>query len=878
MKTNRIIGGPRSVVAADRKRTRRSAPLHLLLCVAAFFASLAGAAPVRVLILTGDNNHNWQATTPVLQQILTASGQFAVDVTEHPDQCTAASLAPYDVLLSNWNNLPHPNMKWSDAIRAAFLDFVRNGKGIVFVHAGSSSFYDWPEYHLLAGATWKNNVTHHNAPHTFTVKPTATKHAITHGLKPFTHTDELWLKPGVQPDAVVLATGDNQPVALVTAFGKGRGFTTLMGHDAKFMATPGFQTLLVRGTEWAATGKVAEPSVSDYRYGQSRTVLAGLETLSAAKLAALLSSDATTDCKKAVCERLSLVGTDTEVPVLAKLISDKELGFYARFALERIPGEKSLAALRAALPNPGAIAALGARRNGKAVPALAKLLPNEAAANALAEIGNREALAALATGPATALLRCALNLRDVKTLEKLCAAEYPRQVRTAAFIGRANIEGNAVVMAALTGKDETLQAAALTALQNSTDAALIGKVVAKMDSLPPPLQEQLLVLVGAHGDASALPSVTQMTASKEAGVRQAAVKALGAIGNASSVPVLEGFLESDDRKLAIESLTRLRGDGVDNAIVTTLGNPPQPELIKVLVARNATSAVPALLKLAAQNADAATAVGKLAKTEDGPAVIALLDSATDATRPAIEISLLAIYRRANTVEPVVDAAGKASGAQKASLINVLGQLGGAQALPALRAALKDSNLEVQTAAARALSNWPDAAPFEDLKAVAATTTDEKVKALALRGVERMASLASVAGKNLALGATATNPDGLKPDGEGSGPQAAIDGNLKTYWDETDNQKLYQIRVQLKQPATVRAIRITGFVQHEYAPKDFEIVCDDKPVKTVTGAQYTENVLTVALPATKCTTIQLNITGYYAGSPAIRELEIFGEEK
>ncbi len=232
----------------------------------ALLAPLLWAAPptllaqtppaIRVLIFTGQNNHNWRETTPKLKAILEAGGRFAVDVTEHPEQCDAATLAKYDVLVSDWNTWGKPpGTNWPDATRAAFLDFVRNGKGFVVVHAGSSSFFDWAEYQQIAGAWWKLGQTGHGAPHRFTVKPVA-DHPITRGVQPFDTTDELWQKPGVHPAATVLATGDDQPVALVTEFGKGRGFTLLLGHSAAFMETPGFQTLLCRGVEWAASGQV----------------------------------------------------------------------------------------------------------------------------------------------------------------------------------------------------------------------------------------------------------------------------------------------------------------------------------------------------------------------------------------------------------------------------------------------------------------------------------------------------------------------------------------------------------------------------------------------------------------------------------------------
>jgi hypothetical protein len=132
--------------------------------------------------------------------------------------------------------------------------------------------------------------------------------------------------------------------------------------------------------------------------------------------------------------------------------------------------------------------------------------------------------------------------------------------------------------------------------------------------------------------------------------------------------------------------------------------------------------------------------------------------------------------------------------------------------------------------------------------------------------------------NLARGAKATNPDGLKPDGQGQGPHAAVDGDLKTYWDEVDGQKLYQIRVELKQRATVNCLRILAWAHHNHSPKDFEVLCDDKLVKKVIEAEYDNALLTVELPPTDCQSVQLNITGYYPKSPAIRELGIYGKPK
>lgn len=233
--------------------------LVLMALVLGLLVSHAAAADrLRALIFSGQNNHNWRETTPKLKAILEAEGRFRVDVTDHPEQCDAAMLARYDVLVSDWNTWGQPaDANWPEATRAAFLEFVRSGKGHVVVHAGGSSFFDWAEYQQIAGAWWELGQTGHGAPHRFTVKPVA-DHPITRGLQPFSTTDELWVKPGVHSSAKVLATGDGQPLAVVTEFGKGRGFALLLGHSGAFMEHPGFQILLARGAEWAASGKVTD--------------------------------------------------------------------------------------------------------------------------------------------------------------------------------------------------------------------------------------------------------------------------------------------------------------------------------------------------------------------------------------------------------------------------------------------------------------------------------------------------------------------------------------------------------------------------------------------------------------------------------------------
>ena len=216
----------------------------------------------KVVLLSGANNHDWEATTPVLKKILEDSDKFEVDVVLEPEKLTKEFLSNYDVLVSNWNGFgkekPAP---WSEELNKNYVEFVRNGGGHVVYHAGSSSFYEWDDYHAICCATWKVGETGHGENHEFEVRISDPDHPITQGLENFKIFDELWFRPFVHPDAKVLAesfcesTGNWEPTALVSQFGKGRCYCLLLGHNDKFIENESFQTLLTNGVDWAAPEK-----------------------------------------------------------------------------------------------------------------------------------------------------------------------------------------------------------------------------------------------------------------------------------------------------------------------------------------------------------------------------------------------------------------------------------------------------------------------------------------------------------------------------------------------------------------------------------------------------------------------------------------------
>ena len=231
---------------------------------------------IKLLILSGANNHAWKATTPALKKMYEGSGRFTVDVSEDVPHQTGADFAKYDCIVSNYTTYPRvQGHRWPAETEKAFLDYVKAGHGFVLFHAASTAWMDWPEFGELIGLTWQKdkagkNISGHGAYHAFKIDFKDTEHPITDGLKDFPHVpDELYHRQLLHKTAKVLATAfsakakggseQDEPMIVVTELGKGRCFHNAMGHDVKAMAGPGFQVLMLRGTEWAATGKVTIP-------------------------------------------------------------------------------------------------------------------------------------------------------------------------------------------------------------------------------------------------------------------------------------------------------------------------------------------------------------------------------------------------------------------------------------------------------------------------------------------------------------------------------------------------------------------------------------------------------------------------------------------
>jgi type 1 glutamine amidotransferase/HEAT repeat protein len=543
--------------------------------------------------------------------------------------------------------------------------------------------------------------------------------------------------------------------------------------------------------------------IATYQHGDSRASLADLnefirnvDDLAEAhrkleiQFLGFLGGNATLAGKQFICTRLALVGSEASVPRLVAMLSDPATVDMALFALESIEGKKVDEALIQTLETSkdrtaiGIIGALGRRRVQNATPVLgcvaagADSSVSTAAVSALGAIGTREALEVLhglkhsgtaeaRRGLYDAMLACAAHLEQeggkdqaLAVYRELNAPGEPLPVRAAALKRMILADpGNAAVLVlnTLRSSDVKLHPAAIQMVKEISGSEDVRAIARTFPDLRPVDQAQLLAFLSHRRDPEVQKVVVGATASKNASVRAAALRALGSIGDAAVVPLLAHAAATSrgaDQKEARASLYTLNAPGVEDSIVAAFpvsDNKVKVELLKSIGERRRYSAVPLVLQTAKDPAgpvriESAKVLKSLARGDQLPAMVDLLMKSRDETeRRELENAIAATARRmadtARRDEAVLAVYPSLKNNEtRASFINVLGKIGAPASLSVCRTALGDKNPGIQLAAIRALSEWPTADPYADLWKVATTARDHTHRILALRGAVRLIGL------------------------------------------------------------------------------------------------------------------------------------------
>ena len=503
-------------------------------------------------------------------------------------------------------------------------------------------------------------------------------------------------------------------------------------------------------------------------------------------LAAVLTSDALFDAKQFICRKLALIGGEDQVPSLAALLPDDQLGSLALLAIARIPGAAVDRALLAAMiqshdqPRLGIIATLGERHVVDAIAPLTQFLDsndrnlNQAAAFALASIGrpgSDEALEAafirtkgerhaafghamlicvdraIATGDTAAAIRmCTLLDKDPTT----------PVLRAAALRGLALANPQKAIPLVLDalgddGSPRQLMAARLA--RELPGPQITIQLCESLPKLSPSGQQLTVAALSDRADRAAAPALLALMRGADAASRVSALRALGWVGDASTVPILLRAAASgkvEEQEIAREGLARMRDPAVDESLLHALDDSDGAihiEAIGAIGRRRVTAALPHLLRDTRSNdknvsAAAVRVLGDMGQPDQLSSLLdVLLTSPRDERAPVTSVIVAIAQRGTDDISRTDTILKRLSDVTKpgdrADLVGILGSLAGSGALSAVRKAAADPDPDVRLTAVRQLAAWPTPDPMDDLLAAVRASQDEIVRSIALRGYLRM---------------------------------------------------------------------------------------------------------------------------------------------
>jgi len=701
--------------------------------------------PLKALIVDGQNNHGWEATTPVLKSLLEETGLFTVEVAtsparKQPMDSFKPNFSKYDVIVSNYTG-----DDWPKQTQDALVEYMNNGGGLVIFHAADNAFPKWKEWNeMIAIGGWggrneksgpmvryrDGKVVFDNSPgpggthgpqHEFQVIIRDRHHAITAGLpEKWMHaSDELYSKlRGPAKNMTVLATayadpskkgtGEHEPMLFTVRYGKGRIFHTVLGHAPEQMRCIGFIVTYQRGTEWAATGRVTQVDVPD-DFPTAETV--GLRAILSAPYEAIQEYDfgksrrALATIEEEIRNVPPSSFPEIEVRLLETLQSPKTTFAGRQFVCRML------------------------RRVGsaKSVPALAKMLADKDLSHmarfALQFMDAPEAGEALRE--AMPKLEGDLKIGVIGSLGQRGDRQAVPQIAQLIAGGKTNIARAAIESLGRIGGSEAAGALARAKVPASLKPARDNAYLMCADKML------------AEGQVSeAVKIYREMIApANNTWIRIAAYKGLVRAEKDKAVPLILVLLKDKDldlQRAAGKFITEMPGTAITKALAEQLGNlnpDAQVVLLSALEGRGDKAAAPYVGKAVGSDSETVrlAAIKALAVLGDASNVemLAGISAAGDKTASAAMDSLGRLSGPGVAQSLIAVAKSRAQTSVRINVIEILTERRETEAIEALFVLAKDDNSDIRQAAYKALGVLSDQ---KDLPAMVSMLLSSKTDA------------------------------------------------------------------------------------------------------------------------------------------------------
>ena len=231
---------------------------------------------MKVLVMTG-GRHPYEESTPVLEGFLKGAGH-EVTVTEGASILgDAAGMSAYDALVFNTRreNLPDfGDWELEAPEKEGLRSYVKSGKGFVCIHIACCVPTGWSDFDDVTGGGWVTGTSYHPPYSEMKVNVSNSSHFGAAGVSDFETTDELYMNTTFKeqgndvfltgdaedgtwpwgPDrAPTFMPGGTYPLGWTRAYGDGKVFVLLLGHDGRSFETPEFQRIVLNGVAWAGS-------------------------------------------------------------------------------------------------------------------------------------------------------------------------------------------------------------------------------------------------------------------------------------------------------------------------------------------------------------------------------------------------------------------------------------------------------------------------------------------------------------------------------------------------------------------------------------------------------------------------------------------------
>jgi len=493
-----------------------------------------------------------------------------------------------------------------------------------------------------------------------------------------------------------------------------------------------------------------------------------------------------------IITQLELIGKDDAVSCLQGYLTNERLCGYAARSLAGINTRGANEALLAALASANnackvsIVEALGNTRFSDALPAVTSLVGSDDdnlqkttlfALASIADPSSRQVLehAASQAGytfddhyAVAAYLLYAQNLlqadkadlagKVAKNIMKKSKSDDLVHTRTAAMTLLNEINGEKGVEALVKAsgdKNPEYRASALKLASAYSSPATTALWLKKLNKSKPEVKTKIVEMLGHSAKQEALPALRDLLKDKDAGVRVAAIDAVGKIGQEQVLDDYLAILKGGDPvevEAVKNALLIMKGTELTHTLAQSLPQVPsiaQIAIIEVLAARGAQSEFDSVYPLLNSNDTEVrkasfSALQHLSGNEQLSALFGLLENVEQGFVPdvqaAIAYALIDIKEKDGQARLVLDYIDKAPANKKALFYPLLSTIGSQSALEAVSLALRDGNTSAKNAALDALTSWTSVNAIDTLYTVIKNSGNAEQLDKSIKGFVRLVGL------------------------------------------------------------------------------------------------------------------------------------------